>query len=550
MLTEDLIRPFLRFTGQILTVDHLDEGQPFWLQTAKDLIALYHESMGQSRIAWERKLEVYLGNRVDYLRVRGLARILAPASAFTPINTPLSPIELRSLILPHGPVFASPDIFHPTTRHDLLQEVGKETGLPPEQVEVALFTDRPEEHRLTRTAPFLCPEHLLARYNLELARGALYRSTGVQIEIYDNFKEVFRYLKLFRIMYWAVEIPTGGYRLTLFGPLSDFIDTDRYGIAFAEFMPALVLGERWSLVAKIKTNWNQPSHKRGVSSEYAGSREDIQQHYIYRLNQTCGLSSHYKHGPHYDSLLEKNFAEEFTEFEEKFGAERGRWRLKRESQIIVLEGGVVMIPDFVLESILDERRKIMIEIVGFWEPGYIKRKLLKARTANNPLLLFLVFEDLNVSKEDFDGLDSATIFFKRKPIIKEIMPVVENMAERAYGPLPLQKRGMRATAQLPFEQLVQSCYEQVGQREKQGWLLLGQLEEMLKHLDPSFTPRHYGFGSLSTLIQEHPTLFATRRRSAKGRPIEVCLLWDGNEEQAGQAGAKSLTEVQAHASPS
>lgn len=527
MLTEDLIRPFLRFTGQTLSVDHIDERQTFWLRTAEDLIALYHESMGQSRISWERKLEAYLGNRVDYLRVRGLARTLAPTTAFTQPVTPLPPIELRSKILSHGPVFATPDLFHPHTRLDLLQEVGEDIGMAAEHLETALFTDRPEEHVLTRAAPFQFPELLLARYNLELARGALYRSTGVQIEIYDNFKEVFRYLKLFRIMYAAAAIPSGGYRITLFGPLSDFIDTARYGMSFAEFMPALVLGERWRLVAKIKP--------------YASSdapKDDAQLPYIYRLDQSCGLQSHYRRGPMYDSQLERMFAEEFTEFEGKFGEERGRWKLTREGQVLVLEGGAVMLPDFALQSTVDERRKILIEIVGFWEPGYLKRKIHKARSLNAPSLLFLVYEDLKVSKQDFEGLESGVLFFKRKPLIKDILPVVEQMADRIYGPLP--PGGKRRNADWsppPLVQLVQMYYERSPRSQEGEWLLLPQLEAILKGLEPGFAPKHYGFNTLSALVRETPLLFATRHRSAKGRPIEVSLLWDGNVTKVGQAEA-------------
>jgi uncharacterized protein len=513
VLPEHLIKPFLRFNGQTLSVIHLKETDPFWLKTAEELIALFQEHIGQTQTAWERRLERYLGSRLDYLRGRGLARVLAPPAAFVPLEVPCPPLELRRKLFPHGPVFSDPDLFHPHTRQDLLQEISADVGLPAEQVNAAMFADRPEEHVLKSDGPSWTPERLLARYNLELARGALYRATDLQIEIHDNFKEVFRYLKLFKIMYSATAMPAGGYRVNLFGPLSDFVDTDRYGFSFAEFMPALLLGERWSLLAET----GDPSEKRARRRKKTATSTPSQQakaprRYYYRLNHTCGLHSYYKRGPIYDSQLERAFAEEVTEFEEKFGEARGRWRLKRESQIIVLE------------STVDERRKILIEIVGFWEPGYLKRKVEKARSVNSPLLLFLVYEDLNVSKDAFDGLESSTILFKHKPLIKDVMPVVESMAERAYGPLPTRGRGRRTTAYMPLEQLVQAYYWRAAQREQQEWLLLGQLEEVLKQLDPGFSPRHYGFTTLSALVQGNAALFATRRRSVKGRPLEVSLL--------------------------
>jgi predicted nuclease of restriction endonuclease-like RecB superfamily len=548
MLPENLIKPFLRFDGQALSVDHLDETDPFWVRTAEELIALHRESVGRSQTAWERRLERYLGSRLDYLRVRGLARVLAPPSAFAQIQTPCPPVELRRKLLPHGPVFSEPDLFHPHTRHDLLQEVGAGVGMDPEQVDAAMFADRPEEQVLKPGGPAWSPSQLLARYNLELARGALYRATGLQIEIYDNYKEVFRYLKLFRVMYFANELPGGGYRVSLSGPLSDFIETDRYGFSFAEFMPALLLGERWSMVAKTKDYSEKRRRQRRKGD--AGSdteAEPASRRYYYRLDHTCGLRSHYRRGPEYDSSLERTFAEEFTEFEQKFGEERGHWRLKRESQVLVLESGAVMLPDFVLQSTLDDQRKILIEIVGFWEPGYLKRKLEKARALNSPLLLFLVYEDLKVSQQDFDGLESGVLFFKHRPLLKDILPVVEQMADRLYGPLPTHRRQGQAGEPPPsLNQLVQAYHERA-EPGQQDWLLLPQVEKVLKQLDSSFTSRRYGFGSLSALVQENSALFATRRRATKGRPIEVRLLGDAMSEQAIPAGTHSLPMIQADA---
>jgi OST-HTH/LOTUS domain len=113
--------------------------------------------------------------------------------------------------------------------------------------------------------------------------------------------------------------------------------------------------------------------------------------------------------------------------------------------------------------------------------------------------------------------------------------VIEEMAERLYGPSPAWGRRRTTAKPIPLEHLVQSCFDQTPARyAEEEWFLLSQLEETLKRFDPSFTPRCYGFGSLSALIRGHPTLFATRRRSARGRPMEVCLLRDGNEEQAVQ----------------
>src|SRR5258708_6133424 len=127
----------------MLTVDQVDETSTLWHQTAQDLLDLFQQHRGQSRARWEEALEIYEGTRVDYLRIRGLAKVLTDAATFLPRDFPLSPRELRARLFCHGPVFEQPDLFHPITRQDLLQEVASEFSLSPEEIDDALFSDHP-----------------------------------------------------------------------------------------------------------------------------------------------------------------------------------------------------------------------------------------------------------------------------------------------------------------------------------------------------------------------------------------------------------------------
>lgn len=511
MLTADLIKPFLRTYGRSLTVDRIDESSPHWLQTAQELLGLFHQHQGLPRTTWEEALETFEGTRVDYQRIRGLARVLTDAATFVPREFPLTPRELRLRLFCRGPVFEQADIFHPTTRQSLLQEVASELALTPAEIEKALFADHPGAHILTNVGPVWTPQGILQRYNLELARGALYRATEVQIEIYDHYKECWRYLKLFKIMFSARELPGGGYQVLLSGPLSDFVETDRYGIAFAEFLPAVLLGERWKLVARVKPSYPRPTHER-TSGLIA---EDAQ--LLYRLDHTCGLHSHYRKGRVYDSALERNFASEFSDFEEKFGSERGKWRLTREDQVLVLDGSV-MIPDFLLVHTQDEQRRILIELVGFWSPRYLKTKVAKVRAAQCPNLLLLVYEHLKVTREDFGQIPGELIFFKEKPVIKEVMAAVEAMADRLYGPLAKPEK----LPPPPLAEIFRRC-QQAQPDDTADWLSLEGLTALLQAHEPSFSPKHYGYRTLSALLKDHPELCEIRRSSHKGRPLEIHL---------------------------
>lgn len=107
-----------------------------------------------------------------------------------------------------------------------------------------------------------------------------------------------------------------------------------------------------------------------------------------------------------------------------------------------------MVPDFVLTDTKDEKRRILIELVGFWHPNYLRRKVEKVRAANCAHLLLLVYKILNVTEEAFQDTASQVIFFQEKPVLKEVMKTVEAMAERIYGPCakPEHRSTKRRTA--------------------------------------------------------------------------------------------------------
>ncbi len=412
MLTSELIRPRLRIYGSTLRVEMVYEHDRFLQQTAQDLICLFHHYMGQSHMAWEAAVRAYEGERLDYVFIRGLAKVLADSATFTPLMTPHPPLMLRERTFAYGPVFEKPDMFHPTTRHEVLQGVADGFGLSITEHDEMLYADRHASHRLTDPGPAWTPVELLARYNLELARGALYWASHLTIEVSSNYKDLWKFIKLFKLMFWAQPMQGGGYRIDLDGPISPFVtSTLRYGRQLAAFLPALLLCERWQMHAYIR-----PPQAKGET--------------IYRLDHTCSLRSHFKSSGAFDSRLEEDFA---SEFEQKMGGKRGHWQLTRESEVLLL-GDTVMVPDFVLTDTKDEKRRILIELVGFWHPNYLRRKVEKVRAANCAHLLLLVYKGLNVTEEAFQDTASQVIFFQEKPVLKEVMKTVEEMSERIYGP--------------------------------------------------------------------------------------------------------------------
>jgi predicted nuclease of restriction endonuclease-like RecB superfamily len=133
----------------------------------------------------------------------------------------------------------------------------------------------------------------------------------------------------------------------------------RYGLQFAKFMPALLLCQTWRMEADV-----QPPGLPG--------REPL----IYTLDDRTELRSHFKRSGLFDSQLEADFA---AEFEAKYGGTKRTWELAREDELVVT-GDTVMIPDFSFTHRRDGRRALL-EIVGYWHPNYLRRKLAKVDQA-------------------------------------------------------------------------------------------------------------------------------------------------------------------------
>jgi len=135
------------------------------------------------------------------------------------------------------------------------------------------------------------------------------------------------------------------------------------------------------------------------------------------------LASHFKRSGEFDSRLESDFA---AEFQAKFGDERGAWQLTREDEVILL-GDTVMIPDFAFTHKEDGRRAL-VELVGYWHPDYLERKVAKVRAANRSDLILLIYEGVNLSRERLQDTPAQVLYFKSKPVLKEVLEMVERAA--------------------------------------------------------------------------------------------------------------------------
>ena len=87
----------------------------------------------------------------------------------------------------------------------------------------------------------------------------------------------------------------------------------------------------------------------------------------------------------FDSKLEARFARDLKKAAPD-------WDLLREPEP-VRAGGTIVFPDFLLRHRFDPSRQFLVEIIGFWTPEYLQRKLSLLRAAKLDNLILCLDEE-------------------------------------------------------------------------------------------------------------------------------------------------------------
>jgi predicted nuclease of restriction endonuclease-like RecB superfamily len=231
------------------------------------------------------------------------------------------------------------------------------------ELEAALFADLPGERVASRLAVSLSPSELALRANLILTQTLLYRATGVTLEVEGNARVLVRHAKL-RGLICTVSRTSGGLDtvLDVSGPLALFRRTILYGRALGSFVPHLAWCRRFRLRAACLLQEALVDLSLGTGDPILPADPPRQ----------------------YDSRIEERFAREFRRLAPD-------WDVLREPEPVVA-GSRLVFPDFALQHRYDASRRWLLEIVGFWTPDYIRRKLALYREARVTNLILCIDE--------------------------------------------------------------------------------------------------------------------------------------------------------------
>jgi uncharacterized protein len=383
------------------------------IATTLELFGAFH---GRTRGELDEALRQDEADSVDFRVRRGLAHLLYSECCEFSTRSILEPETLRQKVFARSalerPTLEMANVVLEGLAFDLSTELGVEVSVV--DLEQSLYADLRENQNIAFEP--VEARWLLERFNLAQAQGILYRASELVITAFRNdpgeYKRLFKYLKLFGLMHRIQGDPDAGYTIILDGPSSLFKPSTRYGVAFAKFLPALLNTTKWSLSAKII-----PRKEFGTEPDEA----------TFTLDASTKLKSHYAKGKEFDSILEQGFSERFKKL-------KSPWRLEREVDIVDL-GGTVMIPDFRL--VHEDGRSVLLEIIGYWRPEYLKRKLEKLRRSARHDIVIAISSRLNLGDEikKLEGLEANIIWFKGVLEPKEVLEVAARLNASITSPL-------------------------------------------------------------------------------------------------------------------
>ncbi|WP_439025739.1 DUF790 family protein [Haloarchaeobius sp. DT45] len=377
MLTKDLLRVSRAGGGyQPRFVD--DEAEA----VAARVLGVFQGHVGESYGDLQDALTDLEGDEADFKLVRGFAK-LVEREATVETTAPIPPDRARRAAF----TAAEPGgVVTKAERETAMAQAATALGSTPEAVAESLYADLPENQVVTAVDAPWTPAELVAQYNLSLAQTALFDATTVRVRSSDP-KALVSAVKRLRLMYEIEQTPEGR-EVVVTGPDSLFRNSRRYGTRFARLLRTVAKTDDWRLVATID---DRGTERRLVLSDGDPVR-------VPGTDPVAEVS--------YDSDVEADFATRFTSLDLD-------WDLVREPEPLAT-GTRVMIPDFAFDWAPAGRDadaadfRVYFEVMGFWTPAYVEKKLSQLADLEDVEMLVAVDESLGVG-EAIESFDHRTI---------------------------------------------------------------------------------------------------------------------------------------------
>ena len=393
MLTKDLLRVSRRGGGYQPQFATESDGQ-----LAGRVIGCYQGHVGEARGDLQEALTAIERDSDDFKLVRGLAKLLDRQAEWE-TDAVIDPPRAREAAFEAAEAVG---VVTTAEREQALERAADSLGSTVDAVDDSLYADRESREVLTDLTVHWTPTELVDRYNLSLAQTALFDSTEVRIRSTEP-RALISAIKWHRLMY-EVHTADGDWEIIVTGPDALFSATRRYGTQFAKLLRTVASAAEWQLTATIDD--------RGTERTMQLSDDDP----ITVPGAAPEVS--------FDSEVEADFAARFQSLDLD-------WELVREPEPLAV-GESVMIPDFAFDYRFADYR-LFFEIMGFWTPEYVEKKLAQLDAVDDVELLVAVDESLGVS-EEIEARDHRAITYSGSIRLKDVRSVLrryEDELERA-----------------------------------------------------------------------------------------------------------------------
>ncbi len=365
-----------------------------YLRDAENLIAIFEEHEGKSRGKLESELENYVGTGTNYRILRGFIKLLTDRCEFETVSI-AEPFEIRQKVFLEAKNF-QPVLPGSKKREEVLEIAAEEFQTDAETIFGTLYADLPNQQNLTFFEE-ISAEDLLDRYNLAQAQALLYKCVEMKIKVSPsntaNYRAIFGAIKHFGLIHSISGDTKNGYQITITGAASLFHRSQKYGIQMAVFLPALLLTKDWEMTAEIHDK------KYGNAIFELSSEQDV-------------LSSCYFDEPEFENPL-------FEKLKQDWEKSSTTWSLEENKEVLDL-GKTAFIPDFVLIS-PDKKKKAYLDILGFWTPKLIKKRLEQFEGTNFQNFILAASQELRGTRDEEHLQNKNIVFFKSviRPLLLE-----------------------------------------------------------------------------------------------------------------------------------
>ena len=415
MLTKELLC-FRTNKGKILP-KLIEPEAPKLLRIANELVAAFSESVGEVRetLEWRTK-QVLDRYPLNALVGRGLEKLLLDRTEFD-TEAKMELTKLREKIFSSSAALLSgkEEIrlrgFEMGVDVDLesyQREVARSMGTSAEGLSRQLYGDLPPFQQVLHFRG-MTATGLLHRYNCAQIQGLLLRCEGLTVYMPESgaakLRQLFKYLRfnklLAKISYDQTRKKT--ILLEIDGPLSLFVQTQKYGINLANFFPAILHQPKWGLDAEVRIRKNQ------VHSLH--------------LDQSCGIRSHYRQFLAY-------IPEEIKLFSQQLAKQIQGWELTSSPEFVTLTGESLCFPDYLLTHC--SGKKVALELFHTWHAAPLRSRLDQLDSQNKSPLLIGINRDLLKNVQLAEQVEASVyfshygFFFREVPTAAKLRPLLDS----------------------------------------------------------------------------------------------------------------------------